>query len=227
MMGKIDKYEWVDMGSSYVPSELSCSVLWAQLEQAYAITSKRQAHFRAYSQGLRDLAEKGLLRMAHVPALCQTNGHIFYILLPSVELRQAFEAGLKQRGISAFTHYVPLHSSPAGRKFCRVVASAPTAATVTGREGVANDQIDDQRQHDGHDWGDEDEVGGGGGGGGGGDRNIREEDVGQLQVTDRIYRVLLRLPMWADLTAVQVQTVIDALHDIAGQFCPGCQDKVL
>lgn len=122
MTGKIDKYEWIDLGSSYVPNEVSCAILWAQLEQCKAITAARVVNFEKYRQGLNNLFEKGWLRLVQIPEGCHTNGHIFYMLFPTQEIRETVGRELKKRGISAFSHYVPLHSAPAGQKFGRVGA---------------------------------------------------------------------------------------------------------
>lgn len=114
MMGKIDKYHWVDVGSSYVPNELSCAVLWAQLEQVHTIWERRRANFAAYWDGLADLAQRGAFRIPAIPETCETNAHIFYLLLPSERVRQHYERELQQRGVAAYTHYIALHSAPAG-----------------------------------------------------------------------------------------------------------------
>lgn len=119
MAGKIDKYEWIDLGSSYVPSEVSCAILWAQLEHSAEITAARISNFNTYHNGLSELHGKHL-RIPCVPPECVTNAHIFSLLLPNKDLRGFFETEMKRRGVSAFSHYVPLHSSPAGLKFGRV-----------------------------------------------------------------------------------------------------------
>jgi dTDP-4-amino-4,6-dideoxygalactose transaminase len=115
MMGKIDKYHWVDLGSSYVPNELSCAVLWAQLEEVHKIGNRRLDHFNTYMHGLRDLAQQGALRIPAIPEGCQSNAHIFFLLLKSEEARKHYERELKKRGVAAYTHYVALHSAPAGK----------------------------------------------------------------------------------------------------------------
>lgn len=115
MMGKIDKYHWVDLGSSYVPNELSCAVLWAQLEQVDSISTRRRTNFAVYLEGLRDLVAKGLMRTPVIPADCQSNAHIFFILLPTQAVREYYARELKRRGIAALSHYVALHSAPAGK----------------------------------------------------------------------------------------------------------------
>ncbi len=124
MMGKIDKYHWVDLGSSYVPNELSCAVLWAQLEEVHKIGSHRLANFNTYLHGLQDLAQQGALRIPAIPQGCQSNAHIFFLLLKSEEVRKYYERELKKRGVAAYTHYVALHSAPAGTPLFSVPAAA-------------------------------------------------------------------------------------------------------
>jgi len=125
MLGKIDKYEWVDMGSSYVPNEVSCAILWAQLERCQDITTSRLANYQLYERGLADLRASGALRYASIPEECKHNAHIFFIIMDSAEERVFYEAELKKRGINAFSHYVPLHSAPAGRRFGRPSGDLP------------------------------------------------------------------------------------------------------
>lgn len=114
MMGIIDKYHWIDMGSSFVPNELSCAVLWAQLEDAHTITTRRLANFSFYQTEFHELSISNALIIPTIPMECMTNAHIFYILLPTERIREYYEKGLKERGISAYTHYIALHSAPAG-----------------------------------------------------------------------------------------------------------------
>jgi len=123
MAGKIDKYEWVDVGSSYVPSEVSCAILYAQLEKCESISESRLEKHRYYDQSLRPLADKGFFSIATIPSYCQHNGHIFFIVLADSHMRIIVEEHLKSRGITAFSHYVPLHSSPAGKRFGKVGSS--------------------------------------------------------------------------------------------------------
>jgi dTDP-4-amino-4,6-dideoxygalactose transaminase len=114
--GEIDKYTWVDVGSSYVPSELSSAFLWAQLEQLDAITERRRVIYRRYQDGLLPLEQAGLVRLPWIPPTCQSNYHMFYLLLPTPDLRDRLMAHLKANGIGAVFHYIPLHNSPFGRK---------------------------------------------------------------------------------------------------------------
>jgi dTDP-4-amino-4,6-dideoxygalactose transaminase len=117
--GQVDKYTWVDVGSSYLPSELIGAFLWAQMEQAQEITRRRLHLWSVYREGLADLEEKGMLRLPRIPEGCEHNAHMFYILMPSLERRAALMAHLHAVGVMAIFHYVPLHSSPVGRRLSR------------------------------------------------------------------------------------------------------------
>lgn len=117
--GMVDKYSWVDIGSSYLPSELIAAFLWAQIEEADAITQRRLAIWNTYHQWLASLEEKGKIRRPVIPNDCKHNAHMYYLLLPSLELRTDFIDSLKEEGISAVFHYVPLHDSPMGKKYGR------------------------------------------------------------------------------------------------------------
>ncbi len=115
--GKVDKYTWVDIGSSHVLSEICCAFLYAQLEMLDVISERRRKIYEFYRYHLEPLEKEGLLRLPHQPEHCQGNYHMFYILLPDVQTRDALMAFLKRSGIEAVFHYVPLHSSPMGQKF--------------------------------------------------------------------------------------------------------------
>lgn len=117
--GMVDKYTWVDRGSSYLPSELQAAYLWAQLEQANEITNNRLHSWSTYWQGLSDLAERGFITMPQVPDNCQHNAHMFYIKCKNLKERQALLAHIKAQDILAVFHYVPLHSAPAGQQYSR------------------------------------------------------------------------------------------------------------
>jgi dTDP-4-amino-4,6-dideoxygalactose transaminase len=117
--GLVDKYTWVDIGSSYLPSEINAAFLWAQLEVAEAITYKRMNIWQQYHEAFTDLEAQGKVRRAIVPNECQHNAHMYYLLLPDLDSRTALIEKLKGRGINSVFHYVPLHSSPSGRKYCR------------------------------------------------------------------------------------------------------------
>ncbi len=117
--GFADKYTWVDMGSSYLHSELNAAYLWAQLESATAITQNRLNIWQRYHQGFADLEAEGKVRRPIIPPECQHNAHMYYLLLPNLESRTTLIDKLDACGINAVFHYVPLHSSPAGRKYGR------------------------------------------------------------------------------------------------------------
>ncbi len=118
--GEVAKYTWVDIGSSYLPSEIIAAFLWAQLEEADAIIRQRLALWELYHDAFAPLEAQGRLRRPMVPAECRHNGHMYYVLLPTPDVRERFLKKLADRGINAVFHYVPLHSSPAGGKFGRV-----------------------------------------------------------------------------------------------------------
>jgi len=117
--GQVDKYTWRDCGSSYVLSELNGAFLWAQLEEAENITCQRLRVFARYKELLSPLEEDGILKLPHPSSRQRHNAHIFYIICPSEKERNGLITFLKEHDIAAFFHYVPLHSSPAGKKFCR------------------------------------------------------------------------------------------------------------
>lgn len=117
--GEIDKYTWVDFGDSYLPSELNAAYLWAQLEQADAINENRLATWHHYQAALKPLADAGKIELPTVPEGCVHNAHMFYIKCKSLAERTRLIEWLKERGIMAVFHYVPLHSAPAGMKFGR------------------------------------------------------------------------------------------------------------
>ena len=118
--GQVDKYSWVDIGSSYLPSEISAAFLWAQLEAAAAIIRRRVAIWQQYHEAFAELEKTGKIRRPIVPAECRHNGHMYYLLLPNLRSRQTVIATLNAAGINAVFHYVPLHSSPAGKAYGRV-----------------------------------------------------------------------------------------------------------
>jgi dTDP-4-amino-4,6-dideoxygalactose transaminase len=114
--GVVDKYTWVDIGSSYVPSEICSAFLFAQLEMMTAITDNRRRQFHFYLDHLRPLEDAGLLQLPRIPAACRSNYHLFYILLLDQSSRDGLMAHLQRNGILAVFHYVPLHTSPMGQK---------------------------------------------------------------------------------------------------------------
>lgn len=117
--GQVDKYTWVDEGSSYLPSELNAAYLYPQLEQAEIINNDRLASWSRYYEMLKPLADKGHIELPFVPDYCKHNAHMFYIKAKDLEERTRLIAHLKEQGITAVFHYVPLHTSPAGKEYGR------------------------------------------------------------------------------------------------------------
>lgn len=131
--GQVDKYTWVDIGSSYLPGEVIAAFLWAQMEEAQSITQKRLAIWRQYHETLALLEDAGKLRRPIIPDACQHNAHMYYILLESLEKRTAVIAHLKEQGVNAVFHYVPLHSSPSGRNYGRVSGEMTNTDALSDR----------------------------------------------------------------------------------------------
>ena len=129
--GEADKYTWVDIGSSYLPGEIIAAFLWAQLEQAEAITARRVELWNRYHERLEACERAGRIRRPVIPAGCRHNAHLYYILLPSLQHRNRLIERLRARDIRSVFHYVPLHSSPAGRRYGRTAS----AMTNTDRAG--------------------------------------------------------------------------------------------
>lgn len=115
--GQIDKYTWVDAGSSYLPSELNAAYLWAQLECADVIYKDRMRTWNLYYEAFQDLKEQGKIELPYIPSYCKHNAHMFYIKTRDIEERQELIGYLKEREITAVFHYIPLHTAPAGKKY--------------------------------------------------------------------------------------------------------------
>ncbi len=128
--GEVDRYTWVGLGSSFALSDVNAAFLWAQLEEVEAITRARLALWQRYDEGLAVLEAQGLLRRPVVPAHATHNAHMYYVLLGESVPRAAFLDELRARGVDAVFHYVPLHSSPAGRELGR----ASGTLSVTSRQ---------------------------------------------------------------------------------------------
>lgn len=131
--GQVDKYTWVDIGSSYLPGEITAAFLWAQMEEAEAITRERLGIWQQYHDALAPLEASGVLRRPVIPAGCQHNAHMYYILLESLEMRTQLITKLKKQDVIAVFHYVPLHNSPAGRKYGRVNGDMATTEHLADR----------------------------------------------------------------------------------------------
>jgi len=121
--GEVDKYTWQEVGSSFLPGEMTAAFLWAQLEDAQAITDRRLAIWDHYHAALAGLEQQGALRRPIIPEDCQHNAHMYYVLLAPEVDRQAILDELKCHAIYPVFHYVPLHSSPAGVRYGRVHGS--------------------------------------------------------------------------------------------------------
>ena len=119
LRGQVDKYTWEDYGSSYLPSDMNAAYLWGELEAADLINDNRLANWNAYYEGLAALRDEGKIELPVVPPECTHNGHMFYIKCKDLDERTALTAHLKEMGIAAAFHYVPLHSAPAGIRFGR------------------------------------------------------------------------------------------------------------
>jgi dTDP-4-amino-4,6-dideoxygalactose transaminase len=132
LRGEADKYEWLDIGSSYLPSDILAAVLFAQIEQAKDITARRLALWHRYHALLEPLERAGQLRRPSVPHEAQHNGHIYYVIFDDAKCRDQVRAAFRTAGIQASTHYVPLHSSPAGRKFGRTASPMPVTDAIAG-----------------------------------------------------------------------------------------------
>lgn len=159
--GEVSKYTWVDVGSSFLPSELTAAFLYAQLDQGESINAHRRSLYEAYYHQLAPLSADGRLTLPYAQGGALANAHIFYLLMPSNEMRNALIDFLRERHIHAVFHYVPLHDSPAGLRYAR--------------------------------------------------------SVGDLPVTREISECLVRLPLYSDMTSVQVDQVCAAIfHFFAG-----------
>lgn len=131
LRGEVDKYTWIDVGSSFLPSELIAAFLWAQMEQADDILVQRLRVWESYHKAFAGLESRGALRRPYIPAQCRHNAHMYYLLLDGLAARTRFIEHLKQEDIGAVFHYVPLHSAPAGRRYGRVAG----AMNVTDHAG--------------------------------------------------------------------------------------------
>lgn len=156
--GRVDKYTWVDLGSSFLTSEVGAAFLWAQLERAREITVRRLEIWDRYHERFVELEARGVARRPVVPAHCTHNAHMYFLLLEDRQERDRLIAGLSEAGVQAVFHYVPLHSAPAGLRLGRAPA--------------------------------------------------------QLPVTDAASDSLVRLPLWPDMTADQVERVADATLEV-------------
>ncbi|HEU0294621.1 MAG TPA: dTDP-4-amino-4,6-dideoxygalactose transaminase [Anaerolineales bacterium] len=131
--GQVDKYTWINVGSSYLPSDMLAGFLLAQLEEREQIQSRRRQIWETYYRELGDWAEENQVQMPFVPAHCEQSYHMFYMLFPSLEKRQAAITHLKQQGIQAVFHYLPLHLSPMGEKYGGRAGDCEVTESVSDR----------------------------------------------------------------------------------------------
>ncbi len=148
--GQIDKYTWVNFGSSYLPSDMNAAYLYAQLEKADAINEARLACWNRYYERLSPLKEAGKLELPVLPRGCVHNAHMFYVKAADIEERTALIAYLKERGIMSVFHYIPLHTAPAGLKFGRfhgqdryTTKESERLARLPMYYGLTLEQVDD------------------------------------------------------------------------------------
>ena len=146
--GQVDKYSWVDMGSSYLPSELLAAVLAAQLEEREKIQSTRQRIWERYDRALAEWADRHEVRRPFIPKHCDHPFHMFYLLFPTLERRAAFISHLRAHGITSVFHYLPLNRSEMGRRLSDPAVACPTTQAVSDqlvRLPLFNSMTDDQQ----------------------------------------------------------------------------------
>ena len=131
--GEVDKYTWVDIGSSFLPSDIVAAFLWAQLEQAEAICAARRRLWDRYHEAFADLERAELVRRPQVPPGASANAHCYFLILPDAARRSRFIERLRQDNVNTVFHYVPLHSSPAGRRYGRASGSMALTDTMSER----------------------------------------------------------------------------------------------
>jgi len=133
LSGQVDKYSWVDIGSSLLPSELTSAFLYAQLQAADEITAKRKEIFNRYLDAFQSLAEDNLIQLPVIPENCDSNYHLFHVLVRNSDTRDRILENLQKCGIHAVFHYVPLHLSKAGQKYQTAGNTLPVTEDVSGR----------------------------------------------------------------------------------------------
>lgn len=131
--GQVDKYTWVDIGSSYLPSDMLSAFLYAQLEKREKVQAHRRNIWELYQAGLSDWADTHDVQLPHIPAHCEQAYHMFYLLLPNLELRQKFISYLRERGIYSVFHYLPLHLSDMGQHFGGKAGDLPVTESISDR----------------------------------------------------------------------------------------------
>ncbi len=131
--GEVDKYTWVDIGSSYLPSEILSAFLYAQLENIEVIINNRKKLWKYYYDNLEDMERKGLIKRPVIPASCEHNGHLFYVIVRNGKIRDHLLQYLKNRGVLAIFHYLPLHLSPMGMKMGYREGQLPVTEKISSR----------------------------------------------------------------------------------------------
>lgn len=131
--GQIDKYTWIDLGDSFLPGEITAAFLYAQLEEINAVRKRRLEIWNTYHVAFEDLEKSGKVRRPIIPDHCDHNAHIYYLLLPDLPSRTAFIQKLKAKGVQAIFHYIPLHSSPAGKKYGRYLGDMTITQETSDR----------------------------------------------------------------------------------------------
>ncbi|MBM9915597.1 MULTISPECIES: dTDP-4-amino-4,6-dideoxygalactose transaminase [Stenotrophomonas] len=129
--GQVDKYTWVDRGSSFLPGEITAAFLMAQMDEAEQINQRRLAIWERYNTWARQHADQGKVRLPTIPEQCHHNAHMYYLLLPSLQARTAFIANMKASGVQTVFHYIPLHSAPAGQALGRPHGAMTVTDTVS------------------------------------------------------------------------------------------------
>ncbi len=131
--GEVDKYSWMDLGSSFLPSDILAALLLAQLERSDDLTQSRHAIWRTYNNAFVDLEKSGIVNRPIIPKDCEHNAHIFYLIVRDLKTRSNLLEKLKSKGIGATFHYVPLHSAPAGKKFGRTHGDLTVTTSLSDR----------------------------------------------------------------------------------------------
>ncbi len=131
--GQIDKYSWVDIGSSFLPSDILAAILLSHLEESQFIQRKRKEIWENYNHALRGWAHDNKVLQPFIPAHCEQSYHMYYLLLPNLDTRQAFIHHLKDRGVQSVFHYVPLHTSEMGKKHGGKEGSLPVTEDISNR----------------------------------------------------------------------------------------------
>ena len=133
LRGAIDKYSWVDIGSSYLPGEMISAFLFGQLENLESINKLRMSIWGKYYNSFSELVLKGIIKIPFIPSYCEHNGHLFYIILPTKEIRDSFISHMKAKGINCVFHYIPLHSSNFGKRIIKNPINLPNTDQCSER----------------------------------------------------------------------------------------------